>query len=394
MTKTQAEQSDSLAKFQRQALLVGAGALALCVLGILISGKQQFFQSYLMAFMFWLGVPIGCTAIVMLHHLTGGRWGVVRPILEAAMRCLPLNVLLFLPLLLGLPALYQWARPDEVAHNPLLQHKEPYLNVRFFLIRAAIYFFVWNVFAHFLNRWSRQQAERPGDWVVTRRLQKISGPGLLAFALTVTFAAFDWMMSLDPAWFSTIYGMLIATGQMLTAFAFVCLVLSKLAERKPLSGVITADHFHDLGTLMFAFVMLWAYVSLSQFLIIWSGNLPEETPWYIKRTHHGWGGVAMLLVLFQFALPFLLLLSRSIKRVPQRLAKMAILVLVMRLVDLFWLIAPELHPHGFHLSWLDLVAPIGIGGIWVSVFLWQLGRRPLLPVNVPEQEELPEPQRA
>ncbi len=215
----------------------------------------------------------------------------------------------------------------------------------------------------------------------------LSGGGLLVYGLCVTFASFDWMMSLEPHWFSTIYGVLIMGGQALTAMAFLIVILVWLARRAPLNDIVVPSHFHDLSNLMLAFVMLWAYFSFSQYLIIWSGNLPEEIAWYLHRLQTGWRVVAIALVVFHFAAPFVLLLSRAIKRDPNMIVKVAIAILLARLIDLFWLIAPEFHREGISVSWMDVVLPLTLFSIWLGCFMWQLRGRAILPVYDPQFEE-------
>jgi hypothetical protein len=367
-------------RFQRRAGAAGILALAACAAGA-AGSPDQFFRSYLFAYLFWIGIALGCFAIVMLHHLVGGGWGVViRRLLESGAGTLPLMAVLVLPLVAGLPRLYVWARPEAVAGDELLRHKAPYLNVPFFVGRLVFYFAVWIVLAHLLNKWSEEQDRTLSPQVKTR-LQLLSGPGLVLYGLTVTFASVDWVMSLEPHWFSTIYGILFMTGEALATLAFVILALLVLVRRKPMADVLKARHFHDLGNLMLAFVMLWAYVSFSQFLIIWSGNLPEEIPWYLRRLDGGWAWVAVVLVVFHFALPFVLLLSRQNKQRLPILAGIAGGVLVVRLVDLFWMVMPAFHPGGFRVHWMDLLMPVGIGGLWLAAFAWRLKRRPLLPAE-------------
>jgi hypothetical protein len=334
--------------------------------------------------MLCLGIALGSLAISMIHHMTSGGWGMVsRRALEAASRTLPLVTLYFVPIaIFGLQPLYLWARPDAVAGDAVLQAKAPYLNVPFFLGRAAFYFVVWNVLAMTLSRWSREQDE--GElWPIgrERKFRLLSAAGLLLYALTITFASIDWVMSLDPHWYSTIFGILFMGGQGLSALAFAIIVLTAVRNLPPFEGVIKPLHFHDLGKLMFAFTMLWAYFSFSQFLIIWSGNLPEEIPWYLERLHGVWGFVAISLVLVQFAAPFLLLLSRDLKRNPAMLRNVAVIVLAMRFVDLLWLVKPG--AEGLTLHWMDLVLPAGMFGLWLFVFVSQLRRRPALPVHDP-----------
>ncbi len=377
-----------LHRVQRAAFAAGVAGLAGCAVGAFIS-PDQFFRAYLIAYLFWFGIGIGCMAILMIHHIAGGAWGaVIRRLLESGTRTLPVMAVLFLPLVFGLRTLYEWARPEVVAHDALLLHKSAYLNVPFFLVRAAAYFAVWLTMTRFLNRWSLEQ-DATADPAVQRRLELLSRGGLLLMGLTMTFAAIDWVMSLEPHWYSTIYGILIMGGQVLSAMAFVIPVAAVLARRGPLSGVIAVEQFHDLGKLLLAFVMLWAYFSFSQFLIIWSANLPEEIPWYLHRARGGWQIVGIGIILFHFVLPFVILLSRDVKQHTGVLALVALGVIVARFVDLFWLVTPAFHPDGFSIHWLDVVTPIGVGGIWLAAFVWQLKGRSLVAVNDPSL-----PQRA
>jgi hypothetical protein len=374
-----------LVRIQRPALVIGVVGLALSAIGIGLDARQ-FFQSYLVAYLFWLGITLGSLPILMLQYITGGAWGaVLRRILESATRTLPLLLIFFVPLLFGLTSLYEWARPEAVAHDPMLQHKQRYLNLPFFLMRAAVYFAIWLVVMWFLNRWSAVQDD-DGDPAVARRLEYLSRGGLLLYALTMTFASIDWVMSLEPHWFSTIYGILFIGGQVLAAFAFAIPVAALIADRPPLSDVIGAEQFHDLGKLLLAFIMLWAYFAFSQFLIIWSGNLPEETPWYLNRLRGGWEWIGIALIALHFALPFAVLLSRDMKRNARRLALVACGVIVMRAIDLFWLVSPAFESEGLRVHWLDLTTFVGVGGIWLTVFIWQLRARPLLPLHDPSLE--------
>ena len=369
-------------RFSRRALTVGGVGLALCALGWVLN-PAQFYRSYLVGFLFWNGVALGCMAIAFLHQLSGGAWGVViRRILESASRTFPLTLVLFLPLIFGIHSLYIWSRPEAVAHDHILQHKVAYLNVPFFLGRAALYFAIWITISYFFNKWSLAQDRTAAEPWLTK-MQLLSGPGLLLYGATVTFSSIDWVMSLEPHWFSTIYGILFIGGQGVSALAFVIAVIVLLASRPPMLEVITDKHLRDLGTLLFAFIMLWAYFNFSQFLLIWAGNLPTEIPWYLRRMQGGWKWVGLSLVLFHFVLPFLLLLSRQFKRNPKWLGMMAGWVICMRIVDLLWLSAPG----GFSVHWLDVAAPVGLGGIWVAAFFWQLKQRPLLPVHDPQLEE-------
>lgn len=384
-------------RYQQLALVVGLVFTAILALGFFLSPREMFFRSYLLGYVFWIGIALGCLAILMLQHLSGGAWGlVIRRVLESGTRTLPLMAVLFVPIIFGMGHLYEWTHLAELANGKTLEekhlyemllHKSKYLNVTGFLLRTLLYFVIWGGLAYLLNLWSREQ-DRTAERRFAKRLQALSGPGLVLFVLTVTFASVDWVMSLDPEWFSTIFGLLFVAAWTLSSFAFVIAVMALLSARAPLAGVVLPRHFHDLGKLLLAFVMVWAYFSFSQFLIIWSGNIPEETRWYLYRMRGGWSLVALGLVIFHFALPFLLLLSRDLKRNARRLALVAGLVLLMRLVDLFWLIAPKFSKGDFHMSWTDVVAPLGIGGLWLAFFLWQLKQRPLIPFNDPQLPEV------
>ena len=369
------------------ALVVGAVFSALLVFGLLID-RAQFFQAYLVGFIFWIGITLGSTALLMLQHLTGGAWGlIIRRVLEAATRTLPLMLILFLPILLGLNRIYIWTNKAEMDQVPALREKTAkYLNPAFFTVRAAVYFAIWMVMMWLLNSWSLQH-DRTANRGLLKRLQMISGPGLGLLIITITFASIDWVMSLDPAWSSTIYGLIFVASWSLSALAFGILVMSWLARREPMEAVVRTSHFHDWGNLMMALVMLWMYFAFSQYLIIWSGNLPEETVWYVARKHDGWGVIALAIVILQFAFPFLTLLSRAAKNSPQRLGRLALLILIMRVVDVIWLIEPSFNREHFHLSWMDIVAPIAVGGLWIATFAWQLQKRSLVPINDPQLEQ-------
>ena len=371
-------------RVQRLGLIASGVGGVLCLLGLFLS-PAYFFRAWLVGWVYWMGVTLGCLAIFMLHHLTRGDWGlVVRRVLEAASRTLPALLVLFLPLAFGMRQLYEWARHEIVRGDAILQHKQPYLNVPFFLVRLIVYFLVWGGFAWILNRMSLRQ-DRGDDPGVTRRMQLIAGPGLAAYCLAVTFASVDWLMSLQPHWFSTIYGIYLMGSQGLSALAFLIVAALYLSRREPMAAVIQPRHFHDWGKLFLAFVMLWAYFSFSQFLIIWAGNLPEEISFFGARTRGAWGGVALAIVLFHFAVPFALLLSRDLKRNARRLAVVAALMLVMRWVDLLWQVEPAfpVAERSAAMYWLYVAAPVTIGGLWLFVFVRELKKRPLLPLNDP-----------
>jgi hypothetical protein len=376
-------------RYRTPALIVGIVFLALSLLGLLFNQTDNFFRAYLMSYLFWTGIALGSLAVLMLQHLTGGAWGmVIRRVLESSTRTLPLLLLLFVPIVLGMHSLYEWTHQDKVNADPILKEKSRYLNVPFFVARVLIYFAIWLGLTYLLNKWSGEQ-DRTAERRLSRQMRMISGPGLVLFVLTVTFASIDWAMSLDPHWFSTIWGLLFVAQWGLSSFAFVIALMALLSTRAPLNEVLAPSHFHDLGKLLLAFVMVWAYFNFSQYLIIWSGNLPEETKWFISRTRGWWGAVAIAVIIFHFALPFLMLLSRDLKRNARLLAGVAGLVLLMRLVDLFWIVAPKADKTQFEPAglWLYFVAPIGLGGIWLWYFATQLKKRPLLPLNDPYLED-------
>jgi hypothetical protein len=378
----------ALARLQRWGLVAGFwGLLAGSVGAFMNNGIDQFFRSWLIGFLFCLGLTMGPLAMLMLQHMSGGQWGLVaRRVCEAASRNVPLVALLFVPLLFGLPTLYTWAQPDLVRVDHILQMKAPYLNVPFFLARAVLYFAIWTLGAWLLTSWSDAQdrGEAAVDPADTVRFRIVSAPGLVVYVITMTFASVDWIMSLDPHWYSTIFGFILVAGQGLTAFALVITVLALLSHVEPLATYLNPRlHFLDLGKLLLAFVMLWAYFSFSQLLIIWAGNLPEEIPFFYNRFHGGWQYVSLAILFGHFALPFVLLLSRDIKRRPHLLARIAIGILVMRFVDLVWLVEPMFKREGFPIHWMDVALPIGLTGVWVFFFARNLRSRPLLPLNDP-----------
>jgi len=374
-----------LNRFQKSSLAVGLVAMALCVSGGFHS-PTQFFRSYLFAFVFWVGAALGCSAILMLHHLVGGRWGFpLRRSLESGTRAIYLMAVLAVPLLFGLRLLYRWADPEKVKLDALLQYKAPYLNVPFFIVRTAIYFIIWIAMAYFLNKWSLKQDET-GDPSLTARLQNLSGPGLVIFGLTVTYASVDWVMSLEPQWFSTIYGMIFMVTEGLAGMSIVTIVVILLSPYEPLYDLVSKRVLNDYGNLLLTFTMLWAYLSFSQYLIIWSGNLQDEIPWYVSRASGGWAWVALALVIFHFAVPFLLLLSRFVTRRKLWLGVVAAIQLVMSVIDIFWLTVPAYERAGPQFHVLDWLAVLGIGGIWFWWFATNLKSKPLLPLHDPRME--------
>ena len=371
-------------RLQQRGLIAAVAGLVVGGVGVLMD-RSQLAPSLLIGFWFCTGLSLGSLALLMLQHMSGGQWGLVtRRIFEAGTRNLPLVALMFLPILFGMPTIFEWARP-EAAQNAIIQAKAGYLNTTFFIVRAVIYFAFWMLLVTLLNKWSgeqdRGQGTTPADSV---RFRTVSAPGLLFLVLTVTFASVDWIMSLDPEWFSTIFGLLTIAGWGLTTFALTIIVLTMLERSGVGSGILSKRHFHDLGKLMLAFTMLWAYLSFSQFLIIWSGNLPEEIPWYVHRTTGSWGYVAIALVVGHFFLPFTLLLSQDLKKRPKLLSRVAFFIICMRLLDLIWLVEPNFRPGtSFPIHWMDLAIPLGLLGIWLSFYARNLRSRALLPVNDP-----------
>jgi hypothetical protein len=367
---------------QRRSLVVGLIFGAIAALGAWLR-PDQFFRAYLLAFMAWLGVSLGSMAILMLRHLTKGGWGmVIRRILGAAMRCLPLMTLLFVPILFGMPKLYLWARPlDSIQDTHLRQHLEgitgTYLSVHGFIIRAAIYFAIWNVLSLLLTRWSAQQ-DHPPVRDNSSKFKALSAPGLILYAFSITFAVIDWIMSIDATWISTIFGLSFLIGQVLAGFCFAVVVERILFRYQPMSKLLKPVYVHDHGKFILTFIMMWAYFAFSQWLIIWAGNLPQEITWYIRRLNGGWGYVGLFVALFHFAVPFVVLLSRPFKRDITRLVWLAVGLLLMRYVDLFWIIEPSFSTT-FKVTWLDIIVPIAMGGLYLAYFFRNLSSRPLIP---------------
>ena len=383
----------NLSDFQKRALIAGAFFL-LALLVFAFIDRKQFFQAYLIGWTFWTGIAVGSLALLMLQHLTGGGWGfVIRRSLEAATRTLPFMAILFIPIILGAHDVYHhWLDPEEVAKHAVVEFKKPYLNLPFFIVRTVIYFGAWIALAFFLNKWSLAQ-DRTADNTYTKKMRLLSGPGMVLLIFTVTFASVDWYMSLEPEWFSTIYGFIWVAAWALSALAFVIAVMANLSKEEPMRRIVAPLHFHDLGKLLLALVMLWSYFAFSQYLIIWSGNLPEETGYYIHRTHGAWGAVIILIGILHFAAPFLFLLSRNFKRKPGKLVLVAGLILLMRMVDLLWMLVPAFKEE-HRWVWLDLIALLGFGGGWLALFTWQLSKRPLIPINDPQLDSVMEQMHA
>lgn len=365
---------------------VGGVALLLSVVGAFLK-PDAFYRSYLFSYMLVLGLTVGSLGLLMLQHLTGGRWGIVirRP-LEAASRNVPLALVMFIPIIFGMKSLYSaWLDPEKVKAAPLSDYQQHYLTHSGFLIRAVIYFLVWLGLMLLFNMWSKQQDEQRDDRALRRRIKMWAGPGVILYVLAVTFAAIDWVMSLSPHWASTIYGFIFVGGQAIAAMALMIIVAVALSESTPY-GSIYKHRMHDLGKWLFAFNMLWAYFDFSQLLIIWSGNQPEEISFFQTRLYGGWGVVAVIVLLCSFGLPFLILLSAHVKKTPSLISKVAVWMLVFRLVDLYWMTRPEFTknpmPH-----WLDVVVPVGLIGLWIGFFAMNLKQRPLMPLGDPKLAE-------
>ena len=380
------EPREDLDRLQRRALIAGAaGALATAAGYFLNGGGVEFYRAYLTGWLWLVGIGIGLFVLTMVHHVSGGDWGIVmRRVFEASGRILPFFVLAGLPLIAGLKLLYPWVDPAEP--DALLLHKQAYLNVPGFLTRSLIYFVGWTVLAYLLSSWSHRY-DATGEPALRERMKRLSCFGLVFYVLTATLAAVDWIMSLDPHWFSSLFGFAMVAGHLLAAFAFVVPAMLFLSRRKPMSGVIRTKVFHDYGKFMLAGTMVWAYFMISQYLIIWSGNLPEEVTWYLVRRSDGWQALSLALILCHFAVPFLLLLSADLKRRPKLLVSVAIWVLAMRWLDVYWLAAPSLtDAAAFH--WLNLTVPLGLGGLWLYFLIGQLKDRALVPVRDPALAEI------
>jgi len=374
-------------RVQRAGLLVGGIALLLAIPGAL-SSPEKFYHSYIFSYMLVFGLTVGSLGLLMLQHLTGGNWGIIirRP-LEAASRNIWLVLVMFIPIVLGMKTLYRaWLDPERLKEEPLSKFQQSYLTSGGFLGRAVLYFAIWFLLMWLFNSWSQQQDERKQDPQIQRRFKSLSGPGVILYILLTTFAAIDWVMSLSPHWASTIYGFIFVGAQAIATMCVMIIVIVLLSGSEPLAGIIQKRHLHDLGKWLFTFNILWAYFAFSQLLIIWSGNQPEEISFYRTRLFGGWGAVAVLVLVFSFSLPFLILLSREVKRTPGLIAKVAAWMLLMRLVDLYWMTRPEFTSRAFP-TWLDFVVPIALFGLWLGFFAMNLKQRPLLPLGDPKLAE-------
>jgi hypothetical protein len=387
MTEQDYRAPESIDRIRQRALIAGAVGVVICIIGI-VKAPDRFFPSYLLAFMFVLGLSLGSLGLLMLQHLTGGNWGIIirRP-LESATRVLALVAVLFVPIFFGMKYLYAaWLTAPTSGEGALSEFQRSYLTLNGFRVRAVLYFVVWLILVFIFNRWSREQDVNREDRGLRRRLKMLAGPGIILYVFVMSFAAIDWAMSLSPHWASTIYGFLFVAGQLISSMSLMIAVVVLLSRAGPLSGVLQPRHIHDLGKLLLAFLMLWAYFSFSQLLIIWSGNQPEEITFYRTRLYSEWGVVAVIVLIFHFFVPFFLLLSRGLKRNPNLLPRVALWLIFMRLVDLFWMTRPEFTPNAWPNLW-DLAALLALGGLWLFVFAGQLKQLPLLPLGDPKLAE-------
>jgi hypothetical protein len=387
MTAQEYRTPDSVGRLQRTAMVAGGIALLLGIFGA-VKSPQIFFPSYLMGYLLVLGLALGSLGLLMLQHLTGGHWGIVirRP-LESATRTLPLLAVLFLPIAFGMKYLYgAWLDPERVRAEPLSALQQSYLTAHWFYVRAIIYFAIWIGLMFVFNRWSREQDRNQDDLAVRRRFKMLAGPGIILYVFVMTFAAIDWAMSITPHWASTIYGFLFVAGQLISSMSLMIAVVVLLSGTEPMAGLIQKRHIHDLGKLLLAFVMLFAYFDFSQLLIIWSGNQPEEITFYRSRLYGEWGVVAVIVLVFHFFVPFFLLLSRDLKRNYRLLPKVALWMIFIRLVDLFWMTRPEFTASAIP-SWIDFVVPIALIGLWLAFFAFNLQQLPLPPLGDPRLAE-------
>ena len=370
--------------------LLGAAA---GVAGVLL-WPAQFYGAYLTAYAYWMSVTLGCLALAMLFWLTGGLWGLATErFFEAGAATLPAMIILFIPIIVGMPTLYPWTNPTAVAADPLLLHKQPYLNIPFFLARTGFYFLVWLILDIVLLRWSRQRDQAPNALAagrIARRLQNWSAAGLVIMSLTTTFAAIDWVMSLQPLWYSTVFGSMLSMGGVLGAFGLGVGLAALGARREPLRTVVTPRVLNDLGSLLLAMVLLWAYLEFSQYLVVWYGDLPAEVVWYLQRVAGNWQLLVLAIIATQFVLPLMLLMVREVKRTAPLLAGIALLILVTRYLDFYWLVKPALS-QGF--NWLDVALALGMGGVWFAIFIWRARHAPPLPRTWTVLEAQPEARR-
>jgi len=379
-TDSAASRATGIARAQMPAIIIGIIGVIGSAAGFFMNAPE-FFRAWLPAFLFWFLIAAGALAVLMLQYVTGGEWGLlIRRPLGAAARTIPLFLLFGLPIAFGLKHIYVWANEAIVHGDHLLEQKQMWLNPTSWIIRSLIYFALLSLWAWRIRILSLKFYEDRSPFTELRR-RKWAAAGLLMIVMVLTLSGVDWVMSLEPKWYSSMYGISFTVGAGLSAFAFVTFFLTLLSDNPAMQGVLRPNHFRDLGNLMLAFTMLWAYTNFSQFLLIWYGNIKEETPYYLQRTHHGWGVLAFALVIFHFFLPFTMLLMRAIKDRPKTIAIVTVIILVMRFVDIYWLVVPAHHPEHFYFSWITLFAFLGIGGLWLAAFIWQLKGQTIIPIH-------------
>ncbi len=367
-----------------RSIIITTVLCSLLTVGIFYLFPTEFYPSYLVAYVFWVSIMLGALLLTLLHHVTNAFWStVLRRIMESLAMTVPILALLFIPILFGIQQLYYWSHAEAVAVDKLLQAKSNYLNVSFFTIRSILYFVIWIVLALILYRTSLKQDQNHTP-ARDKIFRTVSAPGIILFAITITFAAFDWLMSLDPHWYSTIFGLYIFAGSFLSALAFITLVGLFLRRQNLLRDVITIEHYHDLAKLMFSFTIFWGYMAFSQYFLIWYANLPEETIFFRHRWEGSWKYISLLLVFGQFLIPFLGLMTRAAKRNLTFLTCISIWILVMHFFDLFWIVMPNFKVYEFYLSAIDLIIFLAVGGIFISVFLYIYFKKALVPLNDPK----------
>lgn len=375
----------------RLPMIAGIVGVVLLAASFVLGDHDRLPFSYLVGFIYWLTLALGGIFFVLVHYLARSGWSVVvRRLAEHVAATVPLFALLLVPIWLWRHELYHWMHGDAAAHDPILQHKSPYLNETGFVVRAIVFFAVWTAIAWFFRSKSTRQ-DQEGDPAITRRLMTLSAPCTILFGVALNFSSYDWVMSLEPHWFSTMFGPYVFAGSAVIVYAFLILVSQRLQKDGLLKSLVTEEHYHDLGKFLFGFVVFWAYLAFSQFMLIWYANIPEETQWFAMRWEHGWQQVSIFLAAAHFFVPFFWLITQPAKRTPWRLAVGAIWMIFMHWVDIYWLVMPtysHLHEQGaFHPSWLDATCWLGIGGLFLAFFGYLMRRESLVPTHDPRLAE-------
>jgi hypothetical protein len=369
--------------FGKIALVIGIVGLALSAVGFMFD-STHFYFSYLVAFVFWVTLALGGLFFLMVNHLTGAKWSIVlRRLTEGAAATFPLMLILFIPLVFGLHDLFHWTHTEEVASDVVLKGKSGYLNIPFFLIRVAFYFAAWIIVSRLLIKSSLDQDKLGHSDQIHKRFVRVSAPGMILFAFTVTYASFDWLMSLDAHWYSTIFGAYIFSGAFLGGLCFIIIAGVMLRRGNVLQSTISLDHYHDLAKFVFAFIIFWTYMAFSQYFLIWYGNLPEENYWYLYRWDNTWTYISLIIIFGHFVIPFVGLITRAAKRSMVFLPLMALWILLMHWVDIYWLVMPTHYRTGIKLSWIDVTTFIGIGGVFLWYFWRHFTAHPTVPVKDP-----------